>query len=211
MDDATLSSLRTALDASPGNLELRMVLVRAYLDRDRHDAACELLEDVDPAELESGEQRRAAASALLASGDPESGLVAIGDDDEPASLLIKARLLLELDRHREGLDAYRAAVSTAMRRPGRSRAFSRTTHTSHAPAEAAAPGVRCPALVVMGALDPDFADPAAEADWIAGALGDGTRTRVELVPEAGHYPHAQRPDVVNPVLTDFLASVTSRA
>ncbi len=50
--------------------------------------------------------------------------------------------------------------------------------------------VRAPALTLMGELDPDFRDPAAEAAWIAGALGAET----VMVPEAGHYPQSQQPE-----------------
>ncbi|WP_343921015.1 alpha/beta fold hydrolase [Agrococcus citreus] len=46
-----------------------------------------------------------------------------------------------------------------------------------------------PVAVVMGAADPDFTDPAAEARDYA----DATRGEVVMVPGAGHYPHAERP------------------
>ncbi len=59
----------------------------------------------------------------------------------------------------------------------------------------------------MGERDPDFPDPAAEAAWIAERLS----ARVLLVPGAGHYPQVQRPDVVNPALVEFCASVAPRA
>ena len=39
----------------------------------------------------------------------------------------------------------------------------RTTHTTHAPAEARLGDVRAPAVVVMGTDDVDWKDPAAEA------------------------------------------------
>jgi pimeloyl-ACP methyl ester carboxylesterase len=55
----------------------------------------------------------------------------------------------------------------------------------------------------MGELDPDFAEPADEAAWIAGHL-DAT---VFMVPDAGHYPHAQRPDLVNPAIVEFLGTL----
>lgn len=99
-------------------------------------------------------------------------------------------------------DAHLAAVVASLRRPGHASAFSRTTRTSHAPAEAALPAVRARALVVMGAQDPDFPDPRAEADWVAGHLSG----EVVVVEDAGHYPHAQRPDVVVPAVRDFLAA-----
>lgn len=101
----------------------------------------------------------------------------------------------------EDHDAHVEAVTASLRRPGRAAAFSRTTRTSHAPAEAALPAVGARALVVMGALDPDFRDPGAEAAWVAQQLSGA----VVLVEDAGHYPHAQRPDVVAPAVVDFLA------
>ncbi|GAA3765436.1 pimeloyl-ACP methyl ester carboxylesterase [Spinactinospora alkalitolerans] len=97
----------------------------------------------------------------------------------------------------------RARISAALRRPGAWRSFVRTTGTSHAPVEARVADVTAPALVVMGELDPDFGDPKAEAEWIAQRL-HGT---VVMVPEAGHYPQTQRPDLVCSAVTAFAAEV----
>lgn len=104
-------------------------------------------------------------------------------------------------------EEHRRRIGDSLRRPGYARAFSRTTRTSHAPVEARLAEVRQPALVVMGERDPDFRDPAAEAAWIAERLP----ARVVLVPDAGHYPQVEAPDVVNPALVDFCASATPRA
>ena len=52
----------------------------------------------------------------------------------------------------------------------------------HAPAEAVVDEVAVPTLVVMGTLDPDFPDPAAEAAWVAERTGG----EVLLVEDAGH-------------------------
>jgi pimeloyl-ACP methyl ester carboxylesterase len=86
---------------------------------------------------------------------------------------------------------YRDAVSDAMKRPGYAKAFSRTTRTRHDAAAKALGAVRAPATVVMGELDPDFPDPLVEADWIAEAL----HAEVVMVPQAGHYPQSQIPQV----------------
>jgi len=99
------------------------------------------------------------------------------------------------------------AVITAIAAPGHTRAFVRTTRSTHHPAGAALSGVTAPTLVVMGQLDPDFKNPAAEADWIRSALD----AQVVMVPEAGHYPHSQRPDLVTPAVLAFLESVASDA
>jgi len=110
-------------------------------------------------------------------------------------------------RKPEDFAEHRRDISRSMRRPGYAAAFSRTTRTSHAPAEARLGEVDLPTLVVMGERDPDFADPAAEAAWIAERLS----ARVLLVPGAGHYPQVERPDVVNPALIEFCASLAPRA
>lgn len=104
-------------------------------------------------------------------------------------------------------DEYMDTVVAALARPGYAKAFSATTRTSHAAAEAALPSVAAPALVVMGELDPDFPKPAVEAAWIGAQLA----AEVVMVPEAGHYPQAQRPDLVVPVVEKFLKSVSPLA
>lgn len=98
------------------------------------------------------------------------------------------------------LDAHRARIRESLRRPGRWDAFARTTHTSHAPAEARLDEVTAPTLVVMGERDPDFRDAPAEARWIADRLGG----RAVVVPQAGHYPHAEYPEIVTPEVVAFL-------
>mgnify|MGYP001401809156 FL=1 len=102
---------------------------------------------------------------------------------------------------------YLATVAAALKRPGYGAAFSRTTRTTHAPAEAALPAVSAPALVIMGELDPDFPTPAVEAAWI----GEQLSATVVMVAEAGHYPQSQRPDVVVPAVASFLAGLGTNA
>ncbi|TIH29069.1 alpha/beta fold hydrolase [Subtercola vilae] len=105
-------------------------------------------------------------------------------------------------------DAYRASVIASLRRPGYAKAFSLTTRqTDHAPVEARLPDVAAPVLVIMGERDPDFTDPAAEARWI----GETLHAEVVMVPEAGHYPQSQQPEIVTPVVLAFLQSVLHRA
>jgi pimeloyl-ACP methyl ester carboxylesterase len=99
-------------------------------------------------------------------------------------------------------EEHRAAIAASLTVPGHARAFTATTRTSHAPAEARLDDVRTRTLVVMGELDPDFPDPNAEAQHVADRLG----ATVLMVPEAGHYPQAERPDVVGPALVDFLTA-----
>jgi pimeloyl-ACP methyl ester carboxylesterase len=100
-------------------------------------------------------------------------------------------------------------VNAAMRRKGYSATFSKTTHTvDHDASEAVIDSVATPALIVMGELDPDFPNTADEAQWIHQHLKN---SEVLMVPEAGHYPQSQRPDIVNPAVVTFLANVASVA
>lgn len=105
------------------------------------------------------------------------------------------------------LPAHRARIREGLRRPGRWRAFVATTHASHAPVEARLVDVTARTLVVMGDRDPDFGDPAAEAAFVADRLGG----RVVMVPGAGHYPHAEYPEIVNPAILDFLRGEAEHA
>ena len=71
-------------------------------------------------------------------------------------------------RRPDDFEDYRDQLVASLRRSGYAKAFSLTTRTDHARAEARVGHVTQPAMIVMGELDPDFADPRAEADWIGG-------------------------------------------
>jgi len=98
---------------------------------------------------------------------------------------------------------YMAALAAKLREPGRMAEFMKTGKTTPADAGAQLPNVRCPALVIMGTLDPDFADPRAEGDAIVAAMPAGLAA-VAMVDGAGHYPHAQSPDEVAALVIPFL-------
>jgi pimeloyl-ACP methyl ester carboxylesterase len=100
-------------------------------------------------------------------------------------------------------DAYMAALAAKLREPGRMAEFLKTFKSTPADAEKQLPNVRCPALVIMGTLDPDFAGPRAEGDAIVAAMSAGAGT-VAMAGGAGHYPHAQSPDVVAELVIPFL-------
>lgn len=101
-------------------------------------------------------------------------------------------------------EEHRGHIRQSMRRPGHGAAFRATTRTSHAPAEERLARVSAPTLVVMGAADPDFKNPAAEAAWIAERL----HAESLLVPESGHYPHEDHPETVNARLVRFCREAT---
>jgi pimeloyl-ACP methyl ester carboxylesterase len=100
---------------------------------------------------------------------------------------------------------YRNAVVSSLKRKPHGKAFSETARQiNHDPAEARLSGVTAPTLILMGDKDPDFKDPAAEARWI----GDALKAEVVMVPDAGHYPHAQQPDVSASAVLTFLGNIT---
>jgi len=63
--------------------------------------------------------------------------------------------------------------------------------------------VRCPALVIMGGNDSDFASPEAEAEALVGLLPAGLG-RYKMIANAGHYPHAEFPQEVAEAVIPFL-------
>ena len=105
------------------------------------------------------------------------------------------------------LSDHRARIRESLRRPGRWRAFTATTHTSHAPVEARLGEIATRTLVVMGERDPDFADPRAEAAFIA----DRLTAAVVMVPGAGHYPHGEYPEIVTPAILGFIRGGATHA
>lgn len=98
--------------------------------------------------------------------------------------------------------AYRAHLRANLREPGRFRALQAMLGESRAPIEAQLGQVQTPTLVVLGSADPDFSDPAGEANFIAGAL----HGEVVLIDGAGHYPQAECPDVTADAILKFLAA-----
>jgi pimeloyl-ACP methyl ester carboxylesterase len=100
-------------------------------------------------------------------------------------------------------EPYMAALETALRRPGRMAVPAKMGMSAPTDAGAHLPNLGVPALVVMGELDPDWADPRAEAEGIVVDMPAG-RGAIAMIEGAGHYPHAQFPAKVAEVLLPFL-------
>jgi pimeloyl-ACP methyl ester carboxylesterase len=99
-------------------------------------------------------------------------------------------------------DAYLDELMANLAQPGRFEANKALGDSSRRPSEERLPRVKAPTLVVMGTKDPDFPNPAAEAEYIA-AQTHGT---VAMIDGAGHYPQTEMPDDTGPVILDFLRS-----
>jgi pimeloyl-ACP methyl ester carboxylesterase len=98
---------------------------------------------------------------------------------------------------------YMEGLRAKLTEPGRMAEFMKTGKSTPADAEAQLGNVRCPALIIMGSLDPDFPDPQAVGEAIIAAMPAGVGT-VAMVNGAGHYPHAQCPDEVASLVIPFL-------
>ncbi|WP_329033623.1 alpha/beta hydrolase [Streptomyces sp. NBC_01725] len=101
-------------------------------------------------------------------------------------------------------------VDSLLREPGRMKALQGMGSGAPADAGAQLANVRRPVLVVMGTLDPDWADPHAEGSAIVEALPSGLG-RLEMIEGAGHYPHDQFPDRVVSLVLAFVRSDAARA
>jgi pimeloyl-ACP methyl ester carboxylesterase len=107
-------------------------------------------------------------------------------------------------------DAWLAMVLAGLRQDGRMRAVRAIGTSPAAGTVAQLPNVRCPALIIMGTLDPDWPDPQAEAAVIVGLLPAGTG-RYVMIEGAGHYPHAQHPAQTAEAILSFLAAGAGKA
>jgi pimeloyl-ACP methyl ester carboxylesterase len=198
----------------------------SYGDAETADDLAALLDELGEPAVVVGNSMGAGAAAYLAAVRPElvRGLVLDGPfvRNGPTSwfqrVLMRVAMArpwvvpvwkayvpsLYAGRRPEDFSDHLDAIIASLRRPGHASAFSALTRSlDHDVAEERLGDVRTPVLVVMGDRDPDFPDPAAEARWIADTLGGD----VVMVPEAGHYPHSQRPDVVGPAVVEFVTRV----
>ncbi len=201
----------------------------AYGDVETAGDVLALIQELGGPAVIVGNSLGAAVAVLIAADHPDlvKGLVLVGPFVRNGKVSVIQRVIkrvamtpiwaasvwkaylpkLYAGRRPADFDAYRAQVIAGLRRPGHAKAFSRTTHASHDPAEARLGDVTAPTLVIMGDRDPDFPDPKAEASWIAGTL----HGEAVMVSEAGHYPQSQQPDVTSTAVLAFLQSVGAHA
>ena len=98
---------------------------------------------------------------------------------------------------------YTAELHANLAQPGRMEALQKMIPASKIPSEERMPRVRVPVKVMMGSKDPDFKDPQAEGRWVADHLS-GT---LEMIEGAGHYPHAEMPEITGPKILAFLQTI----
>jgi pimeloyl-ACP methyl ester carboxylesterase len=200
-----------------------------YSDIETSGDIVALIEKLGGPAIVVGNSMGAASAVISAAERPElvKGLVLIGPFVRNARMSAMQRLILRVamtplwaaaawksylpklyaGRRPEDFDAYRDRVVASLRQRGHAKAFSRTTRVSHDSAAARLDAVTTPTLVVMGEKDPDFPDPKAEAAWIAQTLGG----EAVMVPEAGHYPQSQQPEITADAVLQFLRGLGDRA
>jgi pimeloyl-ACP methyl ester carboxylesterase len=184
-----------------------------------------LIDELDGPAIIVGNSMAAGAAVLVAADRPDQveGLVLVGPFVRNGKVSAVQRILLRVAMARywaaaswksympklyaghrpDDFDEYRDTVVKSLRRPGYAKAFSLTTRTDHDAAEARLGDVSSPTLVIMGERDPDFPDPSEEATWIAETLHGS----VAMVPEAGHYPQSQQPELTAEAVLSFLATL----
>jgi pimeloyl-ACP methyl ester carboxylesterase len=188
-----------------------------------------LIEELGGPAVIVGNSMAAGAATIVAADRPDlvAGLVLVGPFVRNGKTSTVQRILLRVAMARPwapaswksympklyaghrptDFDEYRSKVVASLRRPGYAKAFSLTTRTNHDSAEARLAQVSTPTMVIMGTQDPDFPDPAAEAAWI----GDTLSAEVVMIPDAGHYPQSQQPDLTSKAVLRFLKAVGSAA
>ncbi len=105
-------------------------------------------------------------------------------------------------------DEYLKAMKASLREPGRMAAL-RGVATEQERCRARVPELRCPVRILMGSKDPDFPDAVAAARQGQALIGQHTKTSLELIDGAGHYPHVELPEVAASAILPFLADVVS--
>ena len=100
-------------------------------------------------------------------------------------------------------DDYSSALYSNLKQHGRMEAVVEMLRASKRSSGERMPKVKQPALVLMGSKDPDFKNPEAEAKRVATAV----RGEYRMIENAGHYPHAEMPEVTAPLMIAFMDSL----
>ncbi len=101
--------------------------------------------------------------------------------------------------------AYKAALGANLKQRGRVEAVLAAMLAPKTASADRLDRVTAPVLVVMGSKDPDFKQPETEARWVA----DAVHGRYVIIDGAGHYPHAEMPEIAAPVIVDFLQTAAA--
>ncbi len=101
---------------------------------------------------------------------------------------------------------YTTTLQQNLKEPGRQESLLQMLRASKRASEDRIPLVKQTSLVIMGSKDPDFKNPEAEAQWIAEKM----ETKYVMIENAGHYPHAEMPELAGPLMLEFLESLPEK-
>jgi pimeloyl-ACP methyl ester carboxylesterase len=172
-----------------------------------------------------GESMAAGAAVYAAAQEPQliDGLILVGPFVRDTAPLWQSRLLglvitfplwgrafwryyynsLYPTKKPDDFAAYRVALYNNLGERGRLAALRGMLVASKAAAGERLDKVKAPVLVLMGSRDPDFKQPEQEARYVAERL----HASVQMVEGAGHYPHAEMPEIAAPIILNFLQQV----
>jgi len=108
-------------------------------------------------------------------------------------------------RKPDDFDDYLKQLKDNLSESGRFAAAAALANSSRQPSQERLSQVQTPALVIMGAKDPDFPDPEAEGKAVAQEIGGA----LELIEGAGHYPQTEMPEQTARIVIDFLKQSAS--
>lgn len=103
-------------------------------------------------------------------------------------------------RKPDDFNEYSSALRTNIKQRGRLEGMMKMLRASKQPSGERMPMVTQPVLVLMGSKDPDFKTPETEAKRVAKAV----RGSYQMIEDAGHYPHAEMPEVTAPLIISFM-------
>jgi pimeloyl-ACP methyl ester carboxylesterase len=122
------------------------------------------------------------------------------------SMWLKYYATLYPTRRPGDFDEYSAVLHANLKEPGRLEAVLQMLYASKEASGERMSQVTQPALVLMGSKDRDFKDPEAEAKRVAEAV----RGKYVMIENAGHYPHAEMPEVTAPIMIAFMQSLNEK-
>lgn len=123
-----------------------------------------------------------------------------------ASMWIKYFSMLYPTRKPEDFAEYTSALKANLNEPGRLETLVKMIRASKKASEERIPRVEKPTLVLMGGKDPDFKNPETEAKWVA----DNLKGTYKMIEGAGHYPHAEMPEITAPLMISFMQNLNGK-
>jgi len=123
-----------------------------------------------------------------------------------ASMWLKYFSTLYPSRKPDDFAEYTSVLKANLKEPGRLETLVKMIRASKKASEERLPSVDKPVLVLMGSKDPDFKDQEAEAQWVA----DNLKGTYKIIEGAGHYPHAEMPEIAGPLMISFMKNLNGK-